>query len=209
MKTKILLFEEQIKRIIMESEYGDSDTLMDDDMVIERPRKEEWNPLYEWLEPIFGEKYIKAADNFMIMGKVTLPNHGNKKLYIYKHVRARKNPILLDESGWPYHILEEKVPNTKYDTKNIGVKRISNKQAFDEVYSQLIEWIKDAEAREAKGEVVCVDGVCMKPSFFQDAKEYWPLLLKQLQQAGYKVLSTTNNPEKIVKQNPDIFGSKD
>lgn len=219
MRQKFKSFEERINNIIKESKYAGTNSetdFIDEDIIItNNPKTKNWDHLYEWLKNIFGDNYLKAADSFMLMSEVILPNHKSKKLYIYKHYRTRAS-ILIDEDGWPYNFLDIKNSDSKYpehlknyDTKTIGVRKISNKEAFNKIYQQLIEWIKDADAREQKGEAVCVDGICMKPSFFDDAKEIYPLLLKQLRDNGWTVISGKYDPKNIIDKNPDIFDPKD
>lgn len=205
---KVLLSDEYFNKIMNESEqdeYVDEENIK----IYAPPKTNNWNHLYEWLKPIFGEKYKDAANGFMIMDELILPKH-KKKFYLYKHWRTRKS-LLLDENGWPYTLLHKNNADSsypehlkQYDTKVVGVRKIDNKTSFNNVYGDLIKWIKNAEEKS-----VCVDGVCMKPSFFDKYSEVFPLLLKQLKDNGWIVLSTENDPEDIIKNNPDIFKTKE
>lgn len=179
-----------MKIILSESQYNDlsqtNTQFLDDQLIFKQD--ENWQPLYIWLEAIFGKKYEDAADSFMYMQTVFSKKY-KIRLCTYKHYRTRKS-ITLDQNGWPYVFLNEKntdLPNhlQQIGGKTVGFEKTDNKTAFNKIYGDLIKWIKDYEENNKQ---VCVDGMCMKPSFFEKQSEIFPLILKQLKDNGWEVL---------------------
>lgn len=174
---RVKISEAIVNKMLKES----SDRYYDENFQEIPSKEDDFEFLYSWLKEIFGDKYLDAADSFMYMDGYYSPTH-KKSFKVYKHFRTRRT-LLLDVDGEPYKILKK---NKQYNP--VEIERISNQEAFSNIYSQLIKWREDYERREAAGENLCVDGVCLKPSFFEKQTDVFPLIMKQLEKAGYKVL---------------------
>lgn len=102
-----------------------------------------WEPLYKFLEPIFGEKYKKAANAFMYMSTVNGrirkdENFEPLNVIQYKNGITRKS-MLLDEEGNSYTII------SSWKDEIREFEKISVKETFDKVYEDYNLFIKEME----------------------------------------------------------------
>lgn len=102
-----------------------------------------WEPLYKFLEPIFGEKYKKAANAFMYMGTANGRIRKDEdfeplNLIQYKNGITRKS-MLLDEEGNSYTII------SSWKDDIYEFEKISVKETFDKVYENYNLFIKEME----------------------------------------------------------------
>jgi hypothetical protein len=97
-----------------------------------------WEPLYDFLEGMFGDGYKKAADAFMFMGSTSILG---TEYFSYKNGLNRKS-VLLDASGVPFHVSyesvwvrnEESVSGVSIILNPVGVREMSNEEAFNKLY---------------------------------------------------------------------------
>ena len=99
-----------------------------------------WQPLYAFLEPIFGDDYKRAANGFMFMNGRAIeggPANG-KELFWYKHGISRKY-IVLDEDGNPYE-LEMTGDELDHIT---NLRPQSHEAAYQKVYGTIEKFIQN------------------------------------------------------------------
>lgn len=101
---------------------------------------EKWEPLYRFLEPIFGDKYVAAADGFMFMNARSIESEPKKGmvLFWYKHGITRKY-VVLDQEGNPYEL---EMTGDDFD-EVANLRPQSNEAAYQKVYGSIEKFIKD------------------------------------------------------------------
>ena len=148
-------------------------------------QKSDWQPLYNYLEQVFGDKYLEAADSFMYYEKNNFFD-GKYEISTYRNGITRKY-LLLDDEGNPYEI-NWKHSHYYHDRYPNEIKKISIKDAFDKVYEGLENYVNFAY--KDNPEEAPEDYYLLKYSKFREPRD---LALKK---AGFKVM-TTNKPEDI------------
>lgn len=152
-----------------------------------------WNPLYEFLKHIFGDKYINAADGFMFMGAYRYEDIGID-FYIYKHGITRKS-FVLDEDGEPYE-LDYKLIKYKdsefssgynYDHFVQGASKMSYSDMFNYIYQDIVKMVNQA----------CEGNDCKIPDdqFLMRYADYAILREKLLKKLGIKSISVNNTDD--------------
>ena len=143
----------------------------------------DWNPLYKFLEQIFGEKYLEAADGFMYYETVRFFDKIN--LSLFRHGITRKY-FWLDENGHPYEVnstwnkeLQDSIP-----TSVVG---LSIENTFKYIYSDLIKYVGEA----------CKSGNCEVPKdiYLMGYSDYKDLRDDMLKKAGYNVVTISNQDD--------------
>jgi len=137
-----------------------------------RETPQTWEPLYEFLQAIFGERYLDAADGFMFMGGEEVED--GPFLYLYKHGITRKY-LALDKEGNPY------------SNQATGAERIDNQEAYDNVYKDIYNYASMGGN---------IDPELSKEPWFVKYVEFKKNRDKTLKDAGYDVL-TIEKPEDI------------
>ena len=136
-----------------------------------------WQPLYEFLKSIFGEKYEQAADGYMFYGSYIIEDFNDLEVFQYRHGITRKY-FYLDSEGQPYKI-DFSYSNFKKDNYVSGVKKIPYQEQFKLIYSDLIKYIESA----------CKTNDCVVPDdyYLMKYSDYKILRDKTLNKFGYNV----------------------
>lgn len=151
-----------------------------------------WAPLYYFLEHIFHEKNIDAADGFMFYGAYKATRFKEQPIFFqYRHGITRKY-FWLDENGVPYDLKFELRPNLPLDWKKTEkdpyylarFEKKSFEETFNYIYKDLINSIKKA----------CEYNNCEIPedSYLMSYSDYQILRDKMLDKEGYKVVTIKN-----------------
>jgi len=153
----------------------------------------DWNPLYEFLKHIFGDKYKKAANGFMFMGAYKYEKI-DTDFYIYKHGITRKSFVLNDQ-GEPYE-LEYKLikynnPESKvghsYDHFIQGASKMSYTDMFNYIYENIVKMVNRA----------CEENDCKIPDdeFLMGYSDYVILREKLLKKHGIKSITINKDDD--------------
>jgi len=143
-----------------------------------------WQPLYNFLKPIFGDSYMEAANQWMFMEKAYyLPEDYCGSLYFYKNGITRKY-LVLDKNGVPYNVKKRKDTTGDWDTwqdRDLSTVLIANQipvgQAFKEVYDNIENFTKFAIGEEPKS-----------PYLVGYNDDFKCNLYSKLKELGYKVI---------------------
>lgn len=152
-----------------------------------------WNPLYEFLKHIFGDKYKEAANGFMFMGAYRYEDIGID-FYIYKHGITRKS-FVLDEDGEPYE-LDYKLIKYKdsefssgynYDHFVQGASKMSYSDMYNYIYQDIVKMVNKA----------CEENNCKIPNdqFMMKYSDYAILRDKLLKKHGINVISVNKDDD--------------
>lgn len=141
-----------------------------------------WNPLYNFLKEIFGDRYKDVADGFMYMNSTRFFDEID--LYLYKNGITRKT-IILDDNGNPWRIKYEMDGYNRYP-KFLYTE--SNADAFKHVFENYESYLKDL-------------GIEKKDIYFTKYRDYAPLRDKKLKDMGYKTVTKTSNDLNLMDGN--------
>jgi hypothetical protein len=146
-----------------------------------------WEPLYEFLKNIFGDKYKEAADGYMFYGSYIIEDHNNLEVFHYRHGITRKY-FFVDKNGQPYKLQFSWI-SSKRDSELTDIEKISYQEQFKLIYSDLIKSIESA----------CKQNDCEMPEdpYLMGYSDYKVLRDKMLDKLGYK--TTTVQSEKDIE----------
>jgi len=153
-----------------------------------------WEPLYNFLKPIFGDSYEEAANQWMFMEKAHYLDDG---LYFYKNGITRKY-LVVDKDGKPFNVLKRKDdPERNWDTwqdDDLGTILIAEEipagQAFKTAYNDIEKFVKFASDEE-------------KSPYLVGYNSEWKCnLYSKLKDMGYKVIGIddTDSTEDISRK---------
>jgi hypothetical protein len=125
---------------------SDKSKLQDYIRITRESGKPEWEPLYIFLEGIFGDIYKKVADGFMFMQSIIV--FGKKEVFVYKNGLTRKS-VILDESGEAFEIDWKTVWVNDEEAKGgktpitvpVSIYTITNMEAFDTLFKDYAKFI--------------------------------------------------------------------
>lgn len=141
----------------------------------------DWEPLYKFLEPIFGEHYLDAANGFMWYGKYdTLYKNQKGEPIIYDQYRhgITRKWLSICEDGTPIEI-DFSFSNFYMSHYIERIWELTSKKAFKDVYFDLDKYLK------IYGDEIPKELYFVKYSDFKQIRDEF------LKKAGYDVITTT------------------
>lgn len=163
-----------------------------------------WQPLYNFLEPIFGKSYKDAANQWMFMEKAF---YLEDALYFYKNGITRRY-LVLDKSGNPYNVKKRKDAVgdwSNWQDKELSTVLIADEipvgKAFKYVYENIEKFTKFALGEEETSK---------SPYMVGYNSDYKCSLYGKLKDLGYQVIGIddTDTSEDISKKLKDSTNKK-
>lgn len=140
-----------------------------------------WQPLYNFLEPIFDKNYKEAADQWMYMNSSICEECEGGMLHFYKNGITRKY-LVLDEKGDPWTVVkwlsENEWGSGKFSV--VSAKKIPIGEAFKNAYQDIEKFARFDDGQKS-------------PYFVKYNSEYKCNLYKALTDAGYNVIGINNS----------------